>query len=471
MSNKILDILRKRSLQNLGFTIFWLLILCAYGINAYCRGINMDACFYIAVSGLLNDGLIPFVDFKPGYTPLSFYIMQVPQLITGQNFTILISLLYLIQFFNSYLLYRIVLKETGSVNLSQFSAIFFMIINLLWAAEYILEPFILLFGFLSMICWYKPGTKYLLLTGFLCFCSFWCKQYGVGFLLLAFIYQAWKGSFSVRSICRSSIILAGFLIGAAFFISILLLQGVSISDLSGFSGGSYEKDGINGLIEGYILLFKMVPMLILTIILSLIKLRQSIRKAIIVVSYCGIFGFMLQCYVRLYGHYLILAIPFCALLLSTGTKLITSRDKRGWYKVLLVLTLILPLRYLIPSTVSMMQSTEKQEQVDIAMRIEKMIPYGTNNVFASQDLLYVTLLNSYRPPLLDKYGLSNGFVRKSQEIMDLCEQADYCLIGTEEATNTKRFSGEVRAYLSTRFNTYTILGSDNTHIGNLYVRK
>lgn len=451
--------------------VFWVMILCACVLNVWKQEINADSCFYIAVSRLLNDGLVPFVDFSPGYTPLSFYIMQVPQLFVGQSYGALLGILTCIQLFNAFLLYRISHKVSGSLNLSQFAAILFMMLSLMWSEEYILEPFILLFGFLSMLCWDKSATKYLLLTGFLCFCSFWSKQYGIGFLILAFVYRLWQDSFSKRALKDCGLIFAGFLAGTVFFVGILLVQGVSLSDFAKFGGSNYVKDGLNGLIEGYVLLFKMLPLFIMPVILSCLRFRESIRSSVIVVAWGGVIGFMLQCYIRLYAHYLMLAIPFCALLFIAVVTLIRKQDNRTWYKIMLVVVLLLPLRFFVPGRLAMIHSDKKQNQIECASQTGQIIPVGADNVFASQDMLYVTLLNTYTPPLIDKYGLSNGFVRKSEDILILCQNADYCIIGAEEAHNRRRFTDEVNAYLEQSFTSFPLYNPNGDLIGNILVRK
>lgn len=471
MKDELLSLLRNVSIQKSAIAVFWLLILCASILTICKHEINADSCFYIAVSRLLNDGLVLFVDFNPGYTPLSFYIMQLPQLVVGQNFTALLTILYAIQFVNSYILYKICYKETGSSNLSNFAAILFMMVSLMWCPEYILEPFILFFGLLSVFCWYRKGKKYLVLCGFLCFCSFWSKQYGLGFLCLALAYALIKGNFSRLSFRDAGIIFLGFLIGTFVFVSLLILQGIDLSSMAKLNGGSYEKDGIQGLIEGYILLLKMLPLLLLPTLLVLLKIRQSVKTPIIIVSVCGILGFMLQCYVRLYGHYLQLAIPFCAMLFVAIPKIINKKDYRTYYKFALIFVLLFPLRFFIPSCFALLQSTEKQNQINCAAQVTNFIPDGTDGVFASQDMLYVTLLNSYNPPMLLKYGLSNGFVRKPEEIMDLCQNASYCIIGVKEANNKSRFTPKVITYLETFFDKHPFYGIDGKIAGNVLVRK
>ena len=86
-------------------------------------------------------------------------------------------------------------------------------------------------------------------------------------------------------------------------------------------------------------------------------------------------------------------------------------------------------------------------------------------------MLYVTLLNTYTPPLLSKYGLSNGFVRKSEEIKDLCSHAEYCVVGREEFNNAVRFPDDVKQYLKENFNAEAIYGADESPVCTVYIRK
>ena len=61
----------------LGLSFFLVL---AYALSAFRSMVNADAGYYLGVAELIHDGYVPYRDFSLGYTPIFFYILQVPRL-------------------------------------------------------------------------------------------------------------------------------------------------------------------------------------------------------------------------------------------------------------------------------------------------------------------------------------------------------------------------------------------------------
>ena len=59
------------------------LLFVAYLLSAFRSPVNADAGYYLGVVELIHNGLVPYRDFKLGYTPLFFYVLQVPRLFMG----------------------------------------------------------------------------------------------------------------------------------------------------------------------------------------------------------------------------------------------------------------------------------------------------------------------------------------------------------------------------------------------------
>ena len=102
--------------------------------------------------------------------------------------------------------------------------------------------------------------------------------------------------------------------------------------------------------------------------------------------------------------------------------------------------------------------------------IEHIIPKGSAGVFASSDMLPVVLLNSYDPPLEQKFGLSNGFVTNPYDVYEMIQASSYCIIG-ENRLETSQFSSETRDYLTNRFCCKVIKPQESQACYFLYVRK
>jgi hypothetical protein len=156
------------------------------GLSLFRIEVNADAAFYLGVSRLILEGNLPFVDFPPGYTPLSFYVMSVPIALFGTSFTIALLFLYIFHLANAGIVYKIVRQYSSDKLIAAFCSVFSLVLCLgADGCRYILEPFVLFFG-LSALCVLKRiGLKWIVISGFFCFCSFWSKQYGFGFICLA----------------------------------------------------------------------------------------------------------------------------------------------------------------------------------------------------------------------------------------------------------------------------------------------
>lgn len=428
-----------------------LLVLISFIISACYVRINEDSVYYLGVTRLILDGKIPYVDFALGYTPLSFYLMCIPCSIFGTSFLCGLVTLYIISLFNAFVVYRIVLRETGSMALAWFGAVIMMLYGLVFDGRYyFLEPFVLAFGLPSVLLLYKDNNRHLLLSGFLCFCAFGCKQYGLGFIFLAIVFILVKNKFSKDGIKKVFWILVGFIVGLCFFVLLLLVQKVPLSSLLYLSGSDYERDGIMGLFGAYQTIFMLIPILIVAILVFFIHFRKTIRQPLLVVSVCGILGFMLQTYVRFYAHYIWLALPFIVFFVISIVQMLEGRYKKLYVLVASVM-MIIPVYFVVKGDCQILKDKERSEQEQTAQIIAQSVPIGSVDVFVSVDMMHVLLSNDYTPPVLDKFGMSNGFVRKSEEIMELCRAANICLISERNLGDETRFNSEVIEYLNDRF--------------------
>ena len=98
------------------------------GISLFRIDVNADAAYYLGVSRLILDGKTPFLDFPPGYTPLSFYIMSVPINIWGTSFSVALLSLYLFHIINAVILYKIVRQNSGNRIIAAFCCVFSLLL-------------------------------------------------------------------------------------------------------------------------------------------------------------------------------------------------------------------------------------------------------------------------------------------------------------------------------------------------------
>ena len=434
--------------------------------------INADAAYYLGVSRLILEGNMPFVDFPPGYTPLSFYIMAAPIAVFGTSFTIALVCLYLLHIANTGIIYKIIRQNNGD----KLMASYFSVLSLLLClgtdgCRYVLEPFVLFFGLLALYILKKGGFKWIVLSGFLCFCSFWSKQYGLGFFCLAIAALLLEGGMNKTFFKKSAYLMMGFFVGMVLFVLFFLVQGVDPLSLLSLSGSSYERDGISGLIGGWISLLITVPLLLVAIITMFAKLKDARNISLLIVSFFGVFGFMLQCYVRFYAHYLMLVMPFAVIMLYACFDAFKSEKLKKIYIILLLFSMVIPLFFASKSIIAIVSENAREKQVISAKAIAEIVPKESKDVYCAMDLLPIMHLNTYNPPLIGKYGMSNGFVRESESVYEMIKASSFCMISERDLEKKNKYTSDVLNCLNNQFDVRKIEGKAPKDTYNIYVRK
>lgn len=431
--------------------VLLVLVMGKMSLSLYGGAINPDANYYIGVSRFIMEGKVPFGDFQLGYTPLSFYIMSIPLSIFGVSFTTALAALYMVHILNAFWVYKICCQYSTNQWLSIFTAVLSMMLCLICdGSSYVLEPFVLFFGLPAIYLLKTESIRKIMLSGFLCFCAFWSKQYGLGFICLALVYFCLCHSIGMPLIRKLLYLILGFVAGLVVFVASFWIQGVDPLAMLSLSGNDYQREGMQDYFDAWRTLLIFIPLLVLPIIMVIIRLNEIRKFPLLYMSFWGVFGFMLQCYVRFYGHYLILVMPFCALILFACVKAFLSLRFKKAYTLLLLLTPVIPSYFTIKDSVNLFKNDVRAIQEQSAHMIEKIIPKGSAGVFASSDMLPVVLLNSYDPPLEQKFGLSNGFVTNPDDVFEMIQASSYCIIG-ESCLESSQFSIEAREYLDKKF--------------------
>lgn len=451
--------------------VLLVLVMGKMSLSLYGGAINPDANYYIGASRFIMEGKVPFVDFQLGYTPLSFYIMCIPLSMFGVSFTTALAALYIVHIVNAFWVYKICCQYSTNQWLSIFTAVLSLMLCLICdGGSYVLEPFVLFFGLPAIYLLKTESIKKIMFSGFLCFCAFWCKQYGLGFICLALVYLCFYHSVGMPLIRKLLYLLLGFVAGLVVFVALFWIQGVDPLAILSLSGNNYQREGMQGFINAWRTLLIIIPLLVLPIIMMVIRLKEMRKHLLLCVSFCGVFGFMLQCYVRFYGHYLILVMPFCALLLFACVKAFKSLQYKNVFVFLLLLAPVIPTYFTTKDIVGLLNSDGRAIQEQSAHMIEQIIPNGSDDVFASSDMLPIVLLNSYNPPLEQKFGLSNGFVTNPDEVYEIIQASSYCIIG-ENRLKSSQFSSEACDYLEKKFEQNIVTSQDQQTRYLVYKKK
>lgn len=434
--------------------IIFSLVLGAMWIYANYGMIQADATYYIGISNAILNGMVPYKDFVLEYTPLSFYFMCIPTYLFNNSYTIDILFLYLFHVLNAILVFFICIRHNKTKFISCFTALFSLTLCYYLGGEvYILEPFVLFLGLTAIYCITYNKTLNYFVAGILCFCSFWTKQYGVGFIFLCVVYWIMAFNGKYRNTKLIIYLILGFIAGLLLAILCMYLQNIDIiTAFKMISGSNYERKGsFLGVMSVWRTLLSIVPFFIFSIILFVMNIKKSISNKMLVVSICGILGFSLQWYIRTYWHYLILLVPFYVIFILESIENIKSKKWKFIFLICFVLSIFRPLCALLSNRISIYNNKPRQEQEAYAKKIRGIISDNKNNVYAAGDAMPINLINQYWPPLIKKYGFSNGFVETTEGTYEMIASADYCIISNQVFNHDKRFTPEICCYLDNNF--------------------
>lgn len=430
-----------------------LVTLVSFCIALYKCTPNADAYYYVGVSRLILEGQVPFVDFSLGYTPLSFYMMSLPTWLCNAYFPVMLTCIFALHLVNALLIVKLIKKYTSDRFMLVLAAAYYLVACFILEGKiYVLEPFVTFWGLLCLMNIEKGGYRRIFYAGIFAFSSMYCKQYGFGYVGLAVVYLLLVNKTKKTAISQSAILLGGVAIALCAAGLFFVCNGWhSERIVNKVSGSGYAMYGITSLLKSYVSLVAAVPALVIAAYAYLKDFRLLKYKALIHISLLGIFGFMLASYVRPYWHYIQLALPMAILfviLVSLHSKMIKESTV---CKKLLVCSIIIPTLLAVAVDVRMFIKDYKTEANFNSGQLLTVIPEGTKNVYVDAELLGVAYLNNYMPPLLKKYGMSNGFVEDEMKRSDLISAAKYCIIRDETYNRMLKVNPSMKEYMELNF--------------------
>lgn len=477
-----MDIKGQKIISQLGKIGLWiaaigvvLLMAISFVISATHVEMNPDVTYYAGVSKQILAGNIPYVDVKVDYTPLALYMTAIPVGIWGNSWTMIIGFMYLILFFAAAFEGLIIYHYTKNKALSVLGAGLLLLYAFMSEGVYFgLEGFVLLFGLSGFYVLIKSKSYWhILLSGVLCACAFWSKQYGLGFCGICGIWILLQGEIAWKERgVQIATFVGGFIGTISIFVSYFILNGMHVGQIVPLVlGEGYGSYGIHGVVENAMWMIKRFPILIAAMAVIPFMRRENIEWKVIVCSFVGIGGFMMQCYFRPFLHYLILVWPFVVLL----TLYVIDSISRKYLRLGMYILLLLFVFRIVPRVVRMNKSiynrADRWEQVDIAKVLEYYVPKYSENVYAYKpDMLYCQFYNDYTPPLLKKYGYNAGFYSMDSISYDLVEHAEYVLLPFSHMADTAITNSSVQELLIQNFERLEIADKDNT-IAIVYTRK
>jgi len=430
--------------DKLTFAIFFgvsLLLLVVYLLSALRSPVNADAGYYLGTVELIHKGFVPYRDFKLSYTPLFFYVLQIPRLFMGEypDYTIYMLFLYLIVFLDAVLLAAIVKKISKSVKWAWFSAIAFLILYYyLDGAYFVLEACSVCFGLVSMLILIgeKQTVWQMMLSGTFAALAFLTKQYGVlfvgvvGVLLLSSDVE-WK-----KRMLNCLYAAIGFCVVIALFVLMYMISGLGVDELMHSLGGSgYGKQASLTYVEGVGKTLKLFPYLLFVPCLFFGKKDKGL--GLITACIVSILLASLQFYFNVFPHYYVYLLPFVLVLnVLMWKKLKTSKVARlllALYYGVLFTSIAIPLQSDYKNAKALVkhdlrtgqrQTTEQLRQIVEKNHVKSALCYwGAMPYYA---------LCPLTPSKMDKYGFSFGYDTE-ETYLERLQDADCFVVEIKDA--------------------------------------
>lgn len=454
-------------------TLASLFMLIAYFLAAFRYYVNADAGYYLGVTELIHDGLVPYRDFCLDYTPLSFYLLLIPRLLMGTypDYSGYMLFLYLFVFIDALFLALIIKKITNSFALAWFSSVVFLVYYYyLDGTCFVLEPFSMCFGMVSLWMIVSKGSIWrCLLSGALAAMAFLCKQYGLLFaavigIVLLFSEECWR-----KKLLNCLYAILGFSIVIGLFVAFFMISGVNIKELfNALSGSDYGGQSVLLFVEGVVKEGKMFPFLLF--LLCLFMGRKENKSALLWGCVIGVALASLQFFFNVFPHYYMYALPF-VLLLNAFLWIILSKQKVSnllflLYFGLLFVSIVLPMQEVYKSTKMMARQNLREPQMQNALQLRRIAQiYDLKSVLCYWNAVPYYALCPLHPSALKKYGFSFGYDTE-ETYCERMQDAD-CFIAKKNVWEEIR---EMSAFCNILYNDFIMIEDEDLEEIMVFVR-
>lgn len=469
------DLLKKWNVKSAGQKVAWfvvfavaLMLFVTYLLSVFRSFCNADAGYYIGVTELIHKGYVPYRDFQTSYTPVFFYLMQIPYWLTGNHFSygVFLATVYLIAFVDALFIGEIVERLGGGKMVSIISAlVFWGLYYYLEGAYCILEGTVVLFGLLCQYLLLGDRTKLsVLLAGIFAGLSFLTKQYGLVFaasagILLLFSEKCWRDR-----IVKCTVLFAGFFIPIAVSIALFAMAGFSFNELvDALNGSGYGVRNYSSMIDGVVRLLKLFPFLLLAPVLFFKQNEENLGLTI--TCLIGLMLSMFQFFFNNFGHYYIIVLPFvivlAVLLWQNATK-----QKTLFYVLICIFCALgaVVLQEDYKCAKSMTKHNLRARQLETSACLKQAVErYGLHNCLCYMQTMPMYALYPIQPPAMKEYAFSFGW-DTDETMSERLADADCAVIGHRDLKSMcfPKFLENLENSFSLEF---------ETEEANIYVRK
>lgn len=452
----------------LGLSAFLVL---AYALSTFRSMVNADAGYYLGIAELIHEGYVPYRDFSLGYTPLFFYVLQIPRLFMGAypDYAGYMLFLYLIAALDSYLLAIIVKRITNSVKFAWLSVLVFLVLYLyLDGAYFILETFSLCCGLLSLVLLVGKDTSLwrCIFSGFFCALAFLSKQYGLLFagvvgVLLLLSDEGWKSR-----IINCFYAFAGFCVVIVLFVSSFMLSGLRLEDMvMSLSGSAYGGQSLELYAEGLAKTCRLFPYLLF--IPCVLFTRKNDDAPLIWACCIGLLLASFQFYFNVFPHYYIYLLPFVLAINAIIWKRMRLDCRKGvcfllFFGVLFTACAI-PLQSVYKDTKSLIKHDLRLAQDKTTGQLRQTVmEYQIDSALCYWNTLQYYGLCPLKPSSMKEYGFTFGYDTEESYVSRL-KDADSFIVNKK---NLKEISDmkTLSTVLSEQFHLLDMTFYDGTEV-------
>ena len=443
---KYRDVSSEDKLTFVFFFVASVLLFGAYLLSAFRSPVNADAGYYLGTVELIHKRFVPYRDFELSYTPLFFYVLQIPRLFMGKypDYTIYMLFLYLIVFLDALLLAAIVKKISKSVKWAWLSAIAFLILYYyLDGAYFVLEACSMCFGLASMLILMgeKQTVWRMMLSGAFAALAFLAKQYGVLFVgvigvLLLFYDVEWK-----KRMLNCLYAAIGFCVVIALFVVLYMISGLGVDELMhSLSGSGYGKQASVMYVKGVEKTLKLFPYLLFLPCLFFGKKDKDL--GLVMACIASILLASLQFYFNVFPHYYIFMLPFVLILNVLIWKQLNringSRPLLFLYFGLLFTSIAIPMQSVYKNSKALVKHNLRTNQEQTAKELRQIVDsYDVKSAMCYWDTLPYYALCPLTPSDMDKYGFSFGYDTEETYVERL-QDADCFVVDNKQLKDVEK---------------------------------
>jgi len=421
-------------LLNVVLEVMLILLIGAWCVAAWRNYISLDSGYYIGVTEQIYYGAIPYKDVALSYTPLAFYMLQIPRLFMGQSIymPIMVMSVYFMLLMSAFFTALIVYRLTNNKSISLLTMLLFMLYAYNLQGIYImLEGFVTFWGCMGLYLAINQEPKiWSLITSGICTAfAFMCKQYGLVFLPVVCLVIFFNGKDIQHKIQNLFMTLVAFVLALTIISVCLWIKGVDMSYMFRqlFLNGYGQRQMF--ILHSCLLQFiERFPYMIPVLIYCLVR-HKTIDISVVVACVVGLCLSMLQFVFKGFLHYYIILLPFMLVLVALVVNDIYRWLPFCWRNIVLIpLTfcfIYMPVKGVSRQTKLLIDTNYmKSELSDIENAISSMGINRNKATLCFEGTIPFYIDNRMVPPLLKKYGYSFGY-DSTEKMLERLSNSDF----------------------------------------------